>query len=66
MKKLLLFNLLIIFCVASRSQDIQPNQDQGTVRKCGTMENLEYLKQQDPTLEARMLAEENIFEDYII
>lgn len=36
-----------------------------TPRHCGTMEHLEWLKQQDPTLEARMQAEEKKFNDYI-
>ena len=36
-----------------------------TPRKCGTMENLELMKQQDPTLEARMQAEEEKFNEYI-
>jgi|GEM_PF-988198 len=34
-------------------------------RKDGTMENLAWLMQQDPTLQARMQAEENKFNDYI-
>ncbi|MFH0866546.1 MAG: M43 family zinc metalloprotease [Bacteroidota bacterium] len=36
-----------------------------TPRKCGTMENLELMMQQDPTLEAKMQAEEKKFNEYI-
>jgi PKD repeat protein len=35
------------------------------VKRCGTMEHLEWMKQQDPTLEARMQAEEKRFNEYI-
>jgi PKD repeat protein len=34
-------------------------------RHCGTMEHLTWMEQQDPTLEAKMQAEEKKFNDYI-
>ncbi|MBL0072256.1 MAG: hypothetical protein IPP34_10830 [Bacteroidetes bacterium] len=33
--------------------------------RCGTMQHLEYLKQQDPGLESRMAAEEQKLQDNI-
>jgi PKD repeat protein len=51
--------------VVVKSTDTQAEPQVITPRKCGTMENLELMKQQDPTLEARMQAEDKKFEEYI-
>jgi hypothetical protein len=62
MKKVLLFTLsLLISGVFCYSQTVQTK----TIKRCGTMEHLELMKQQDPSLEAKMQAEEKKFDDYI-
>lgn len=51
--------------VASKGTDVQADEQNLSQRHCGTMEHLEWMMQQDPTLEARMQAEEKKFEQYI-
>ena len=67
MKRLLLSVLLLLLAaVFGYTQNIQnASTATKTIKKCGTMEHLEWMKQQDPTLEAKMQAEDKKFDDYI-
>jgi PKD repeat protein len=78
MKKLFLFIAVIMLMaftvnaqyqtmptLVSKGTSTQAEQTVTTPRHCGTMEYLEVMKQQDPTLEARMQAEEQKFNEYI-
>ena len=59
MKKIFLSLVVLAVSFTGFAQNSIPH------RICGTMENLEMLKQQDPTLEARMQQIQNFTNDYI-
>lgn len=62
---LLLFIFSFVGFNYTQAQISVQSQISSKKRNCATMENLEWLKQQDPDLEARMAEEEQKFNDYI-
>jgi hypothetical protein len=64
MKKLTLL-IASCFMITAFANAQTTTNDGKTINRCGTMEHLQWMKQQDPTLEARMQAEEKKFDDYI-
>ncbi|MFH0893585.1 MAG: PKD domain-containing protein, partial [Bacteroidota bacterium] len=59
---------IFIFCCGyfnAKSQNTASTQNLSQQRKCATMEHLEWMKLQDPALEAKMENEEMKFNNYI-
>jgi hypothetical protein len=64
MKKITLFILAFILASAAVNAQLE-KQSQTTIDRCGTMQHLQWMQQQDPALQQKMEQEENKFNDYI-